>query len=496
MSEEYILSMEGISKHFGNVAALDKVDFRVKKGEIHALLGENGAGKSTLMKILNGVHQIDEGHIYLRGKEVVINNRQDAFENGIGLVFQELNLVPSLTALENAFLGHLEINSIGGVKWKNMRKRFVDFTESIGLSMNPDTPVSELSIAQKQMVEISRVLMLDSEILVLDEPTATLTSDEINRLFDIMEGLKAKGITIIYISHRLDEVFRICDRLTVLRDGKHICTMDVKDTTRPMLIEKMVGRPMSAEFPPRDHQPGEVMLEADKLFTKDFLKDISFNVRKGEILGVAGLLGSGRTEVARALFGADKLESGTIRINGKIVKISSVTDGKRNSIALVPEDRKEQGLSTAFSISKNITITDLKKISSGIIINHKKEEEKSLELVKELNIKIGSLGQKVGELSGGNMQKVVLAKWLFDEADILILDEPTRGIDVGAKLEIYNIMNNLVSQGKSVIMISSELPEILAMSDRIIVMYEGKLKAFIDNHEGLNAEDVMGFAIG
>ncbi len=495
--EDVILSMENITKTFGgNVTALDGVSFNVKRGEVHALLGENGAGKSTLMKILNGVYKPDSGKVIIDGSEVHFNTTKEAARGGVGIVFQEFNLVNTLTAVENAFLGRLETNKLGKVEWKKLRETFMEFMKSIDFEINPDLPVEELSIAEKQMIEIAKALLLESKILVMDEPTATLTTEEIKKLFVIIQNLKAKGVTIIYISHRLEEVFQICDRVTVLRDGHYIGTQNVGETDKARLIEQMVGRSMEVEFPPRDYCAGDVVLEVSGFFTPGFLKDISFDLRKGEILGIAGLVGSGRTEVARAVFGADKVEKGTFKLNGKVVKIVSTMDAKKLSIGLLPEDRKDEGLAVGYSVSKNITITNLDRISNGIWLNRKKETEESRKLVESLSIKTPSVNTKLQNLSGGNQQKVVLAKWLFNDADILILDEPTRGIDVGAKYEIYLLMNELIKRGKAIIMISSELPEIFALSDRIMVMYEGTLRACVDNYEGLKPEDIMKFAVG
>ena len=495
--EDYILEMKGISKTFaGGVLALDDVDFNVKRGETHALLGENGAGKSTLMKILNGVYPASSGKFMIDGKEQSFHNTKEASHNGISLIFQELNLVSTLSAVENAFLGRLKSNKLGFVKWKEQRRKLVEFLKSIDFDLDVDVPVSDLSIAEKQMVEIAKALLLDSKIIVMDEPTATLTTTEIKKLFKIIGNLKKHGVTVIYISHRLEEVFEICDRVTILRDGKNICTLNVEETDKPMLVEKMVGRSFDVEFPERDYCAAETIMQVNELFTHGFLQDINFDIRKGEILGIAGLVGSGRSEVARAVFGADKIEKGTIKINGKIVKIHSTQDAKKNSIGLVPEDRKEEGLATDFTILRNITVTNLKKVSTGIFLSRKKEGASSKALIEKLKVKTPSIHQKVESLSGGNQQKVVLAKWLFNDADILILDEPTRGIDVGAKYEIYVLMNELVKQGKSIIMISSELPEIFALSDRIMVMYEGTLKALVENTGGLKPEDIMQFAIG
>ena len=494
--DDVILSMKGITKAFGATLALSGVDFEVRNGEVHALLGENGAGKSTLMKILNGVYQADAGEIRVSGQPVRFSGTHDAMLGGVGLIFQELNLIPTLTTVENAFLGRLKTTRTGRVKWKAMIDEFRTFMKSIDFEMDPSRLVSELSIAEKQMVEIARALMLESKLIVMDEPTATLTTEEIRKLFNIIRKLKLKGVTVVYISHRLEEIFEICDRATVLRDGKLICTLDVPETTKPQLIEYMVGRSMDIEFPEREHKIGDPILEVRRLFTPGFLRDIDFTLRRGEILGLAGLVGSGRSEIARAVFGADKIEKGDFLIDGKKVSIRSTMDAKRHSIGLVPEDRKDEGLSVEFSVLKNITITNLSKVSVGPMLSRTEERRQALTMVKELNIKTPSIQTRLEQLSGGNQQKVVLAKWLYNDADVLILDEPTRGIDVGAKYEIYLLINRLVEAGKAVIMISSELPEIFALSDRILVMYGGAATTCVDNYHGLRPEDIMKFAVG
>lgn len=496
--QENILSMKGITKVFGSTVALDHVDFEVRKGEVHALLGENGAGKSTLMKVLNGVYSADEGVITLNGQKVAFHNTREAVRGGVSLVFQELNLVPSLTTTENAFLGRLKHKRFGCVQWKKMKDEFAAFMQSIDFEMDPNRLVSDLSIAEKQMVEIARALMLESKIIVLDEPTAPLTTEEIRKLFDIIRGLKKKGITIIYISHRLEEVFQICDRATVLRDGHFICTLNVAETNKAELIEKMVGRSMEGEFPTRTFGDyGETILEVKHLFTPGFLQDINFTLHRGEILGIAGLVGSGRSEIARAVFGADRVEKGEFFVEGKKVSIHSTMSAKANSIGLVPEDRKDEGLSTQFNVFRNITITNLNKSCNRAgLLSRAKEVQAAEKYIKDLNIKTPSVYQRLEQLSGGNQQKVVLAKWLYNGADILILDEPTRGIDVGAKYEIYLLMLEMARQGKAIIMISSELPEIFALSDRIIVMYEGRMRSCVENRPDLKPEDIMQFAIG
>jgi len=493
---EYILEMEGITKRFPGVTALEAVTFKVKRGEVHALVGENGAGKSTLMKILNGVYQADEGKVRVDGKEVKFHNTNDARASGVSLIFQEFNLVSSLSAAENTYLGRLKSNKYGMIDWKEVNKSAGSFLESLDFKIKADTPVEQLSVAEKQMVEIAKALSVDAKIIVMDEPTATLTEKEIEKLFKIIKNLKEKGVTIVYISHRLEEIFSICDRVTVLRDGKVIDTMNVGETNKTIIIEKMVGRSIDMEFPERESNIGDVILEIRGLNRKNALKNINFTLHSGEILGIAGLVGSGRTELARAIFGADRSESGEIRIKGRTVKIVSTVSAKQNSIALVPEDRKDQGLVVDFSILYNITICNLKKVlRNKWILSKKREISASEKQAQKLSIKTPSIYQKVSNLSGGNQQKVVLAKWLFADADILILDEPTRGIDVGAKYEIYLLMNEMVREGKSIIMISSELPEVLAMSDRVLVMSNGEVKGCFDK-EAINAEIVMKTAIG
>ena len=386
--DDYILSMVGITKRFGVTVALDGVDFAVRRGEVHALLGENGAGKSTLMKIFSGVYPADAGEILLDGVPVHFANTRAAVDDGVSLIFQELNLVPTLTTVENAFLGRLWCDRWGVVDWKGMSQEFTRFMKSIDFEMDPARPVSELSIAEKQMVEIARALMQSSKIIVMDEPTATLTTEEIRKLFNIIRILKEKGITVIYISHRLEEIYQICDRLTVLRDGRVVCTREVADTTKAQLIEYMVGRSMDFEFPTRPpHELGEPVLEIRDLCTPGFLSDVNLTLHRGEILGLAGLVGSGRTEIARAVFGADRIEKGEFFVRGKKVAIHSTMEAKQLSIGLVPEDRKEEGLSVEFSVMKNITITNLKRVARGPLLSRRREITEAGRLVRDLSIK-------------------------------------------------------------------------------------------------------------
>ena len=491
---EYILEMKNIRKTFPGVVALDDVSFKVKKGEIHALVGENGAGKSTLMKVLNGVHQADRGEIILNGEVVTIKGTQDAEKKGIGLVFQECNLINPLTVTENMFLNKLQKGRKGFIKWKELNKITQDFLDKFKFHFKATEKIEDLSASQKQMVEIAKVLYKKPQILVMDEPTSSLTVGETEHLFNIMRELKAEGITIVYISHKMDEIFSMCDTATVLRDGQVIETRATKDFTRDEIVERMVGRSVDVDYPRRNTELGEVVLKLDNVSREGIVENISFELHKGEILGLAGLVGSGRTEIAEAIFGAEHYDGGIIEVGGKKVVISSTADGKKNGIGLLTEDRKETGLILGYDLIRNITVTNLDKIKTGPFLDAKKERAMATELAQELGVKTPSMMQIARNLSGGNQQKVVFAKWLFSDVDILILDEPTRGIDVGAKYEIYLLMNKLVEAGKSIIMISSELPEVLGMCDRLVVLSGGE-KAGELSREEASAEAVMRLAI-
>ncbi|MBC5649234.1 sugar ABC transporter ATP-binding protein [Christensenella sp. NSJ-35] len=486
--------MKHISKSFPGVMALDDVTFSVGEGEVHALVGENGAGKSTLMKIINGVYSADQGEIYISGKKVSIKNPLDAQRNGVSIIFQEFNLVDTLSVAENIFIGRL-----GGKKkmidWKSIYKEAEKLLKSLNYDLDPRAAVETLSVAQMQMTEIAKAMSFDAKIIIMDEPSAVLTDNELKKLFDIVEDLKKRGITVIYISHRLEEIFQICDKVTVLRDGKIIDTGNVEDLNKEQIIEMMVGRKLDQEFPKREKKIGDVILRAKGLRRGDRVQDVSFELRRGEILGFAGLVGAGRTETMRLLFGADQMTAGSIELNGKQVHIKSPMEAKGEGIALLPEDRKKQGLLLELPITENISLVKLKKVmSKGNLINKKKEKDVAKGYFDSLKIKAPSVTQRVYFLSGGNQQKVVIAKWLFSDADIFILDEPTRGIDVGAKYEIYMLMNELVAQGKSIILISSEMNEIIAMSDRIMVMHDGKICAEL-NGEEITPENVLKHAI-
>lgn len=495
---EYVLEMRGITKTFPGVKALKNVDFNCIKGEVHALIGENGAGKSTLMKILAGAIKPDSGEIYINGQKVNINNPQEAIKLGIAVIYQELNLVPNLSAIENILLGHEIKGRFGFINMKKNRQEAIKYLNELGEGIidNYDVPVSRLSVAQQQMVEIAKALSLDANIIVMDEPSATLTEKEMKSLFDIIRRLKQKGVTIIYISHRLEELFEISDRVTVLRDGMFICCNETSKMTKAQLICMMIGREMEKTFPEKQMCiKDEVVLEVKNLSTATGVKDVSFKLKRGEILGIAGLVGSGRTELVRAIFGADPIIKGEIYVKGKKVKITSPSDAIMLGIGLATEDRKAEGLFLDLGVKDNLTIASLKKFSKNGFIDMQNELSEVNTYIKELNVKTPSPFKKVKELSGGNQQKVVLAKWLSTGCDILILDEPTRGIDVGAKYEIYCLMNELAQSGMGIIMISSELPEILGMSDRILVMHNGRITGELDAKDATE-EKIMWYATG
>jgi len=489
---EYILEMKGITKTFPGVVALDDVSLRVRRGTVHALVGENGAGKSTLMKVLNGVYEATKGEIFLDGEKLTLHGVRDAQKSGISIIFQEFNLINTLSVAENIFLGRY--NGRENIDWKALREDAHQLLDRLGFNFSVKRIVGKLSTAEKQLVEIAKALSLDAKIIVMDEPTSSLTRKEVEIFFPIIKKLRDSGITVIYISHKLDEVFRICDYVTIMRDGSVVGESAVSQITRDAIIEKMVGRSLDLEYPARTAKPSEPILDVRHLSRGKKLHNISFTLHKGEILGIAGLVGAGRTELAEALFGADPADSGEILVNGKPAMIRSTAGGMNNSIGMLTEDRKETGLVPDMDVAKNITITKLNAVCTGIVINRKAETRVAENYIEKLNIRTPSVHQTLSNLSGGNQQKTVLAKWLFSEMDILVLDEPTRGIDVGAKYEIYCLMNQLTEAGKAVIMISSELPEVLSMSDRILVMHEGRIKGELTGGD-MTAERVMQLAI-
>jgi D-xylose ABC transporter ATP-binding protein len=481
---DYVLEMNNIVKEFPGVRALSNVSFKVKRGEIHALCGENGAGKSTLMKVLSGVYPYGtyEGSIVIDGKEMRFANIKEAEEAGIAIIYQELTLVKQLSVGENIFLGN-EPNVNGIINWDQLYFDSKKWLKEVGLNISPETKVANLGVGQQQLIEIAKALAKNAKILVLDEPTAALAEGEVENLMHILSELRKKGVTCIYISHKLEEVFKIADRVTVLRDGVTISTNEVKDLNEDRIISMMVGREMNERFPRVSHTPSDVVLEV-KNFTvydmdipnKKIVDNVSFKARRGEILGVSGLVGAGRSELMMAIFGAyPGRYEGEVYIEGKKVNINNPVDAIKAGIGLLSEDRKRYGLVLLMDVLKNITLSSLDKVSNGGVLNSNEEIKYSNKYVKEIKIKTPSLETCVNNLSGGNQQKVVIAKWLMTNPKVLILDEPTRGIDVGAKFEIYNIMNELIEKGVVIIMVSSELPEILGMSDRILVMHEGKI---------------------
>ncbi|ANB56746.1 heme ABC exporter, ATP-binding protein CcmA [Anoxybacillus sp. B7M1] len=499
----YALEMMDITKEFPGVKALDRVSFKVKKGEIHALCGENGAGKSTLMKVLSGLYPVGtySGTIRIDGQEVMFRHIVDAEKAGIAIIHQELALVKEMTVGENLFLGR-EPKKFGIVQWDELYYEAEKWLKKVGLDIAPQTKMQSLGIGQQQLVEIAKALAKQAKILILDEPTAALTESEVEILLGILEQLRSQGVACIYISHKMPEVFRLADSITVLRDGKSIATLSRTKTNEDQIVSLMVGRELTERYPYMKRNPQEVVLEVKhySVWHKDkpmkVNHDIDLSVRKGEIVGIAGLMGAGRTELAMSLFGAyeGKVE-GEVWIEGKKVRIRTVQDAIREGIALVTEDRKRLGLVLGMDVKANTTLASLKNMSKFGVINQNEELKWSQNYVQELRTKTTSLETPVGTLSGGNQQKVVLAKWLMAKPKILILDEPTRGIDVGAKYEIYHLMNKLAEEGVAIIMISSELPEILGMSDRILVMREGRIvKQF--THEEATQENIMMAATG
>jgi ribose transport system ATP-binding protein len=494
--DKSLVLMEGIDKSFPGVHALDHCDFELRAGEIHALVGENGAGKSTLMKILAGVYSKDDGKILYKGQEVNIPSPRSAQDLGISMIHQELNLMGHLTVAQNIYIGREPRSRIHVVlDEKGINKQAQELLDIIHLEIDPRTKVSNLSIAKQQMVEIAKALSFNSEVLIMDEPTAALTDSEIEDLFSIIRNLRQQGVGIVYISHRLEELKVISDRITVMRDGRYIDTVLTEDTTRDEIISMMVGRIIyetAPEIP--ENAEMECVLEAINLNRGDQIKDVSFDLRRGEILGFAGLMGAGRTEVARAVFGADHIDSGEVYIHGKKVQIKSPGDAVDHGIGYLSEDRKRYGLSLKQDVETNIVMASYKKFL-GLIgwVKTKETNATAQKYVNALTIKTPTVKQLVKNLSGGNQQKVVIGKWLTADTEILIFDEPTRGIDVGAKSEIYKLLNDLTEQGKSIIMISSELPEILRMSHRIVVMCEGRITGILTAEEA-NQESIMHLA--
>ena len=473
-----LLRLDGIVKSFPGVRALRGVSFDVRKGEVHALLGENGAGKSTLIKVMSGVHAQDEGQMFVDGRPVRFANPQEAQAAGIAAIYQELLLFPELSVAENVFMGHAPRTGWGGVDWARMRADTGEILRSLDIhDLEPDMLVGTLTVGKRQRVEIAKALSMNARVLIMDEPTAALTQADVERLFGIVRRLRERGVGIIYISHRLVEIFDLADRVTVLRDGEHVGTCEVAEVSEPELITMMVGRTLDQLYPHRAPAPGAVVLAADRVAFSGTVEEASLTLRAGEIVGLAGLVGSGRSELAQILFGVTPASSGRIEIDGRPVTIRSPADAKRLGIAYVPEDRGTQGLIRPMRIRENVSLAVLEELATFFFTGRKGEQDLAARDIERFNIRASSMEQVAGKLSGGNQQKVVLAKWLATNPRILILDEPTRGIDVGAKAEIHRIMSELAGQGMAILMISSELPEVLGMSDRILVMREGRIVA-------------------
>ena len=491
LSNEVILTMEGIDKSFPGVHALDHVNLEVRRGEVHALMGENGAGKSTLMKVLTGIYTKDSGTITYEGKEVEFHGPKEAQEAGIVIVHQELNMMNHLTVAQNIFIGR-EFMKGGLIDDAKMNEESKKLFEQLGIKIDPTEKMGNLTVGKQQMCEIAKAISHKAKVIIFDEPSAALTEAEIEELFKIIRDLRDKQLGIVYISHRMDEIKVITDRVTVMRDGGYVGTLITKDCTKDDIINMMVGRVIYEDPKTKSMVPPDapVVLKVEHLNAGKMVQDVSFELHKGEILGFSGLMGAGRTETARALFGADPKESGDIYVNGKKVDIRSPKDAVALGIGYLSEDRKRYGIVVDKSVAENSTMAHLKNFVKGLFIDKRKEEDATQDYIKRLNTKTPSTDQLVVNLSGGNQQKVVLAKWLVKDCDILIFDEPTRGIDVGAKSEIYHLMNELVAQGKSIIMISSEMTEILRRSDRIVVMCEGKKTAEIDIAEATQ-ENIM-----
>ncbi len=492
MSATTLLEMKNIRKEFPGVLALKDVSLQVCAGEVHALLGENGAGKSTLIKVLGGIYIPEEGDIYINGEPVRIGNVHDSQHCGVSVIHQELVLVPKMTVAENIFLGREPMRH-GVVDHEKMNQQAMELLDSFDLDISPEVNIEELTIAQQQMVEITKALSFNSQILVMDEPTSSLSEKEVTFLFQTIRKLKEQGVGIIYISHRMSELFAISDKVTVLRDGEYIGTVETPETTHDELISMMVGRQLTNYYTRTFSDSKEKVLEVKNLSDGKLLKNVSFDLHKGEILGFAGLVGAGRSEVMKCLFGLDPITEGEFFLDGKKVDIQHPSDAMDLGIALVPESRKEEALFMAQSVKFNTSIKVLSKFIRGIFVNQKKEEEIASSYINKMSIKTPSSLQIVENLSGGNQQKVVIGRWLATEPKILILDEPTRGVDVGAKAEIYAIMNQLALQGMAIIMISSELPEVINMSDRVIVMCNGAVTGSL-THQEMDQEKIMHMA--
>jgi rhamnose transport system ATP-binding protein len=488
------VALRDVSKRFGSTLAIDGVSMELLPSEIHALVGENGAGKSTLVKTLAGLHAPDDGTVLLDGEPVLFTGPGDARHRGIAVVQQEPRLFPDLTVAENVFMGHTPTGRLGAVQWTTMARRATEIFEGLGVRMDVDALVRGLSMADQQLIEIAKALSVDARVLILDEPTASLSRHEVDRLFSIVRQTRDRGVAVLFVSHRLEEVFALCDRATILRDGRHVLTARTADLTTADLVRHMVGRDVSL-FPKGDAPIGEVLLEVRGLTRAERFNDVSFSVRAGEVVGFAGLVGAGRTEVARVLFGIDKAEHGEVLLAGEPARTDSPSAALRAGIAYVPEDRHQQGLVLDFSIATNVTLPILPRLFPRLFVRGATERALAGTYAERFRVRTTGVDQLVQALSGGNQQKVVLAKWLATEPRVLILDEPTRGIDIGAKVEVHRLIAELAASGLAIILISSDLPEVIAMSDRIVVMHEGRVTAEIGAAEATE-ESVMYAATG
>ena len=489
------VEMKGIDKAFGTNQVLKNAGFFLEDGEIHALMGENGAGKSTLMKILTGVYTKDAGTVLVDGQEVTYKSPQEAEKAGIVFIYQEMNSLFDLTVEENLFMGKEITKGFGICDKKAMRAKAREVMERMGVNIDVGAVMSDLSVGQQQMVEICKALMADAKVLIMDEPTAALTQSETEILFQVINSLRKKGVSIVYISHRMEEIFELCDRITILRDGEYVGTRYIKDITMDDIVQMMIGREIGERYPKRDCKIGEEILRVEGLSHEKYFKDVNFNVRAGEVLGVSGLMGAGRTEIMQCIFGNMPITGGKLFIEGKEVKISNPRQAIDAGIGFITEDRKTEGLLLEKSISENIELCNLGKVSANGVLNGKKREELVKRGIEEFRIRCFGPYHECHNLSGGNQQKVVLAKWIYTDPKILILDEPTRGVDIGAKKEIYSVINDMAAKGVAVIMVSSELPEVLGMSDRIMVVHEGHVTGIIDA-DGADQAKVMTLATG
>jgi methyl-galactoside transport system ATP-binding protein len=494
----YLLEMNHISKEFPGVKALDDVTLKVRPGTVHALMGENGAGKSTLMKCLFGIYKQDSGEIILDGRRVVIDNSKNALDYGISMIHQELHPVPFRSVMENIWLGRFPVKNFGPLPFIDHKKMYRDtrqLFESLEMNIDPRTIVGNLSVSKVQSMEIAKAVSYNSKVIIMDEPTSSLTENEVEHLFKIIRGLRGQGVAVIYISHKIEEILRISDDVTIMRDGKRVGTWPATELTNDLIISKMVGRDLTNRFPERDNAPGGVVLKVEGLTSphpKSF-KNISFELHKGEILGIGGLVGAQRTELIEALFGIRAIQSGSIFLNGKQVNIKSPEEAKKYKMALLTEERRVSGIFSVLTVLENVIIANLARYIRFLLLDDKQCKADGEKSIQRLRVKTPSLKTMIKDLSGGNQQKVLFGRWLLTEPEILLLDEPTRGIDVGAKYEIYTIIAGLAKEGKSIIMISSEMPELIGMSDRIMVMCEGRLSGFVDG-KSATQEEIMRLA--